>query len=358
MGLNIVSKIRKIKEYKIRIKVTNRFSEVYKKKKLILTKEQIKEAKEYWKPYLKLRKRDILCIDWYTRMNDEFSPSYIPAHLLYHKIIPAINDVSFALAFQQKGYVDLTIPGIKHPHNVISRISNIFYTDGLEYYGKNFPINFLKDNTDYLYKPQKNSWSGHNIFIFKKSEINKYKVQLSSSDYLIQEVIKPLPEFLKLSPRLTTFRVYTLFHNGKVDVLNVIYRIGTNKDSAVDNWTSGGIPVVVLENGKTCEYGVMMNLKDRKYSYFKDGNEILLKDIILPDIKPIIDSAINLAKKYPQLAFVGWDLCLNENNELILIEANMSNSDAFLLHMHPRYKEVLGSFQKDMLQKAFKNSHF
>lgn len=358
MGLGIMQHIRQNKKYKRTIKNLNKTTEVYKNKKLILTKDQIKEAKEYWKPYLRLKKRDILCLDWYTRMNDEFSPSYIPAHIFYRKVLPQINDVKFAEAIQQKGYLDFIFPGVKRPYTVIARISGIYYSNGMILCGKELPLKELKEDVNYIYKPQKDSCSGHNIFIFKKSEINLHKESFDASDYLIQEIIKPCKELSDISLKLTTFRIYTLFYNGEVEVLNFIYRIGGSKNNAVDNWSSGGVPVVVLENGKAFEYGVMKDLKTRATFIISDNKKIFIKDLKLPDLSPLIETAIRLAKSFPQIAYIGWDMTFDENHNPVLIEANMSHSDVFFLHMHPRYKEILGKYTREILSKTFHNSHY
>jgi len=239
------------------------------------------------------------------------------------------------------------------------KINGIFYDNDLHMIGMNFPDNLLKENVDYIFKPGEGTCSGHGIFKFNKSEVKDHSKDFNQYEYLVQEIIKPCKELAKYSPILSTFRIFTLFYKGNISVLNVIYRLGDHKRGIVDNWTHGGHAIPFDKNLKPRDFSYDGKLSHNVDSFTDtEGNIVQYKDVVVPKLDEMIKLAIESAKAFPQIMFIGWDFALDENKNIISIEANMSHSDIGFLQMRPIYDEPLGPAMKDILKEVFKDHHY
>lgn len=154
----------------------------------------------------------------------------------------------------------------------------------------------------------------------KKEIIEKAINGRIDHDFVIQECIKQHSSIAKFNKTsINTFRVTTLYLNGKFSVLSIVLRIG-KKGMNIDNWGGGGIIIGIDHNGHMFHEGY-----DNKFNIFESYNDVIFKDTVLPQIPQLLklleeehSSNFSLCK------LIGWDVAFDENNQPVIIELNSS----------------------------------
>lgn len=139
-------------------------------------------------------------------------------------------------------------------------------------------------------------------------------------DFVIQECIRQNEEMSSFNPTsINTFRITTLYLNGRYSVLNINLRMGKD-GSTVDNWGAGGIMVGVNPDGslKPVDIDIFMN----KY---RSSNRVTFEGAVIKEMPSILKEVEKAHKNYFSLCkLIGWDICIDEHNNPVLIEVNSS----------------------------------
>ena len=80
------------------------------KKEYKITKEQQARIKEFWRPYKRISAK---WVQYYSAMNGQFDPRYIPNDLYYTKIDQHFNSRKLGYGFNDKNYYSRIFSGIK-----------------------------------------------------------------------------------------------------------------------------------------------------------------------------------------------------------------------------------------------------
>ncbi|MDO4369288.1 MAG: sugar-transfer associated ATP-grasp domain-containing protein [bacterium] len=203
---------------------------------------------------------------------------------------------------------------------------------------------FIKNKNMLIYKPLDTA-CGIGI---KKYNITKNKLQNRSlyfklkhyKDGVIEEIIKQHKDMAKLNPStINTVRVQTIVTNNKVNFLNATVRMGASSKSTTDNFSSGGIMANVdLKTGKimgnaSSKFGGI--IKEHPESHVKfNGFQIPCWDKILKTV----EEAAQVVKTMP---YIGWDVVINEDSSIQLIEGN-HDADATFHQYCPAVTEGKG----------------
>ena len=153
----------------------------------------------------------------------------------------------------------------------------------------------------------------------KKDSLNRV-LNERKRDFVIQECIKQHPSMAKFNESsINTFRVTSLYLNGRFSTLSIILRFG-KQGMAVDNWGCGGIIIGVSPEGKLSDFGYDIQLnKFYEYNGITFRNEVIAQiPSLLKRIEEWHRNSFSLCK------FIGWDICFNEDNEPVVIELNSS----------------------------------
>ena len=215
-----------------------------------------------------------------------------------------------------------------------------------------------------IVKPTIDSGSGCNIQLFQKK--NDYYVnenrELLSLDYLkdnytnnynIQLYIEQHPYFRQFnntslnSVRMLTYRSVK---DNKVHILGAVIRMG-EAGSVVDNYTIGGIALGVKSDGSPNDFAV------DKYGnrYYQNLNKTLyFKNIdLVYKYDKLSDIAIEIASKNYYHRLISLDLCVDENDQIRIIEINNSNIEInfFQFQLGP----VFGEFTDEIIDYCSQN---
>lgn len=288
-----------------------------------LTSEQKKAVREFWKPYCKI---DTDWARYYTYITGKFDPRYIPNDLQYTKIDQHFNNRKLGYGFNDKNYYSLIFPGIKQPETVVRKIGGLVFDKSYSQIDVAKAESLLAMRPEVIVKPSQNSGSGRDIIFYDTKadidELRKVLCDKNEKNLIIQDIVRQHPELSKMHPQsLNTVRIYTLMTEDGVHILNSSLKMGAN-DSRIDNVSANsGIIAGVKENGKLMEYAYYDMCSGKTTDRHPGG--MLLSEIKVPFYAKMIDTVMRTAQYTGNFRLVGWDMSVDEDGEVIMIEANM-----------------------------------
>ena len=288
-----------------------------------LTSEQEEAVKEFWKPYCRV---DTDWVRYYTYITGRFDPRYIPNDLEYTKIDQHFNNRKLGYGFNDKNYYSLIFPGIKQPKTVVRKIGDLLFDEEYRKIDMEKAAELLAARPEVIVKPSQESGGGRDIkFYDTNTEAEALKQVLldkNEKNIIIQDIVKQHQELAKMHPQsLNTVRVYTLMLEDGVHVLSSSLKMGAG-DSRLDNVErNSGIIVGVKENGELME-SAYFDLYSGKTTDRHPGG-MLLSEIKVPEFDRMIETVKRAAQYTGNFRLVGWDMSVDENGEIVLIEANM-----------------------------------
>lgn len=175
--------------------------------------------------------------------------------------------------------------------------------------------------------------SGEDIFLFEKKDNNYYlnnnlsnllevKTRIGRSKFIFQNVIQQHEALNKLNDStVNSIRVITVRGlSGKIGVLTAYLRLGTVKDSVVDNNAAGGLGVSVDDNGVLGKYGFYISSFGTKAEKHPISNAVF-EGYQLPYWNEVKDLVEKAHKQFYHMQSIGWDVAITPNGP-ILIEGN------------------------------------
>lgn len=251
---------------------------------------------------------------------DKFNVQYLSDDIYYPYILKVLNPQEYSVAFSHKGYYDIHFKGVHMPKTFLKSINGVYYNESYKPVSKERALAICREiNDDFIIKPTIDTSTGKNVEKADASSDLEALFQKMGADFVVQELVKQSSQTSRFNPNsLNTFRITSLYLNGKVHIASIVFRFG-RPGSHVDNLGAGGIIIGVKEDGQFYEFGY-----DNKYNKYYSSGEYTFKDIVIPEVKQLVDFVLQNHPKYlPNMGIVGWDLALDGNNAPILIEVNL-----------------------------------
>ncbi len=167
---------------------------------------------------------------------------------------------------------------------------------------------------------------------------------LANGQLLLEERVVQCKELAKIHPdSINTLRVVTL--NAKVVI--AFLRIG-NKHYNVDNFNHEGLAAPIDINDGIIKFKALKKSGELYENHPLTGEPIL--GISIPRWPEIVEFCEKAAREIPKVGYIGWDVCVREN-DLVFIEANeFPGHDIYGLPPHrdsnegvlPIFKAALG----------------
>ena len=288
-----------------------------------LTSEQKKAVKDFWKPYCRV---DTDWVRYYTYITGKFDPRYIPSDMHLTKIDQHFCSRKLGYGFNDKNYYSLIFPGIKQPKTVVRKIGGFLFDERYNKITAEKATELLKSEPEVIVKPSQESGSGRSIRFFSTksnlSELNDILSGHEDDNLIFQGIVKQHYELAKMHPgSLNTVRVYTVMLDDGVHILSASLKMGAG-DSRIDNVSANsGIIVGVKENGELmeCAYSDMYSGKTTD----RHPGGMLLSQIRVPEFDRMLETVKRAAQYTGNFRLVGWDMSVDEEGDVVLIEANM-----------------------------------
>lgn len=298
-------------------------------KNVVWSSEQQNEFDEFWTQNYG-RKISNRWHRLYQSANGVFNISYFPEILYTTKLEPKLNSLQWCKAMSDKSLVELLYSKdakIKFPRTIVLNCSGIYYDENRKIISKEDAMQLLNDSGDIVIKPIIGESSGRGVLVLNIEEgrdtetyenietiINKYK-----KNYIVQERLRQNTQYAALYKNsINTIRITTYIINDKVNHVPISLRVGSNGQK-VDNIHAGGIGIGVSDNGELNSIG-FDNDNNKVYKHPNTG--IVFEGYNVPYVKEIINISHSLHGLTPHVGIISWDFMVNDNNDVVLIEAN------------------------------------
>jgi len=184
------------------------------------------------------------------------------------------------------------------------------------------------------------------------SDKNRLRSLLKSLDeYIITEFIEQHNYAKQLYERTTnTIRIITLNNPsfGKIIIPCAIHRIGRDASFPVDNFSKGGLTVEIdLESGCLGRAASFLDCQGSELIFMSrhpDNNE-QITGITVPYWEKIKSTLIEIARKFPYIFFIAWDVVVTEKG-FSVIEINRSSGLNIFQIFGGMRESYLGDFYK------------
>lgn len=271
--------------------------------------------------YAKQTLGDVKYAPWlyvYSLMRGEFKEGWIPDNYYGKIVLPKSNGIS-GMPAQVKNISSSLLKSNLFP-DLISYSSGIYSISASNEVLKKEDVKnvLFKDHDTVIYKLN-SSFQGKGIHFFNKNEFCLDKVAKIGSG-IFQKLIVQHNVFNELFPKPgATIRLTTaLTPAGNVDVRGAYLRLGVGSDEFVKSSTN-------IRVGINLDSGELFN-----DGYTSDWFEInehpttkkAFKGVVIPNFKEACENVIALHKNYPFVQSIGWDVIINEQNGVEIMEWN------------------------------------
>lgn len=182
-------------------------------------------------------------------------------------------------------------------------------------------VRFADKHTKGFAKPCNGTFGIGTYVIDLQEQLEEKYMELKEKDYIVEELIKGDPELQAFNPSsINTIRVITLIcADGIPRIMSAGLRMG-NGNSAADNFHHGGLGAMIDVNTGV----IITDAVDRDLNYYSshplthkqiNGFKIEKWDEIAARVK-------EAAMVMQEVRFVGWDVAVDENGRIMIIEGN------------------------------------
>ena len=141
---------------------------------------------------------------------------------------------------------------------------------------------------------------------------------------------------------LNTIRIMTYWsQNDGIVVLFAVVRMGRS-GAVVDNASAGGLYCGINPDGSLKEYAYTLHPFSR---CDKSDSGILFKEFKIPYFEELKKKARKMHENLPYAKVIGWDLSINDKDEIVLVEINASTPGLFQAATGPAF----GDYTEEIL---------
>lgn len=288
----------------------------------VLTSKEKQEIKQVWGEY----GGKYHAFGFYKQFCGVFNPYYVPDD--YYDFAEKVLNLRWAAYFlQHKCNLKYIIPPKNRAKVIVQKIDGHFVLEDNTEISKEVAIARLKEHPCFMCKVARRTGGGKGvkkILLEKvKDEATFFEEILQGNDIEFEEVIQQNEFLAQFNPdSVNTFRFLTLNINQKCTLLSAFLRMGS-KGSFVDNLSRGeGVLVGINQNGYINSFGIDKHYEKKDVS--PTGLEF--KGIKVPDFDELTQQIIEFHKKIPFANLIGWDVTIDKEGNLIVIEVNLDNA--------------------------------
>ena len=332
-----------------------------------LTKEEINAIVNAYKPYHLNQNFDYRWFEAYKYFQGKAEAKSIPEDFwkLYEYIL---NPRKYQM-LQHKGLLHKFLPKQILPSILVNKMYGVLYDCNDTVITEQQAFDILDKSANFLYKPNIGTGGGKGlkeIDLRDKSNNDRKSILqdiLSGDHFICQELLEGSPKMTRFNYNhrtVNTIRCITLLLNGKPSVVssylrmsagntvndNVSFSTKTNLNSETANCYVGIHP-----DGTLHEFGLCRI--DRTRKFYKSPSGIVFKGERLDFYDKIKETLIELHQHLPMLAFIAWDVTLDKDNNIRIIEINLNAQDIDDHHLFngavftDRFDELMSFIEKN-----------
>jgi len=274
------------------------------------------------------------------------SPQYVPGEVFFAHILPAIAPVEDARVFQDKSMYGFYFRDMRRPYEPLRCVDGVCYgADNAMMPREAAVAAVLAYGRPLICKPTIDTGEGKSIQLLQSYDRSRIEALFKeyAGNFALQEVVRQSAQTAAFNESsLNTFRVLTLYLNGRYSVLSSTMRVG-GVGSVVDNVGAGGFLLGVSSDGTLTDWGLDHN--GNRVTETVDGRSLAGRRITSFD--RVLAFVEKLHRRLPYVPVVGWDVALDEHGEPVLIEINATQPDTQFVQLHSgplfgdRFDEVM-----------------
>lgn len=281
----------------------------------------------------------------YQSYTGKFDYRYLPEYIFTTKIELLSNKRLQVLPMENKALLLNFVRGmegkVRIPQTYVMCVQGRYYDGKGNLVEQEEAINILKtlNNGSYqaICKKTVDTSSGRDVRLIDAkdgrdmiaNESIESVIASMGKDFVVQERVLPHPAFSALySGSINTLRVVSYQTETKYAVAPIIMRIGRN--GYVDNAHAGGLFIGVTQDGKLLKEA-FTEYQDRYAQH--PVTKVKFEGYPLPCIPEIIQAAIQMHKNYPSMRLVSWDFTVDQDTNIVLIEANLHSQTVWFSQM-------------------------
>jgi len=306
-------------------------------------KKKVQQHKEKWA----ILKKNVnsLWYKVYSLVLQREEINFIPEDIYYCIVEPCLNNKQLSKAYADKNSYELFFDSKLFPTTILRNIDGKFYTYDYEFIDISDKTleKKIESFNKIIIKPSIDSGGGKSVELFiniKGKFFNEYGKELSVNylekhfqrNFLIQSYISQHSFFKQFNKEsVNTVRIFTYrsVKDDKIIVLHSILRVG-RPGRHVDNQAAGGLSCGIDKKGKLNNYAV------DKYGnrYTNINGRYLDKETIVPFYSKMVEIACKIAPKHKYSRLLGFDFCVDINNQIKIIEINNVNNEINFYQMN------------------------
>lgn len=274
----------------------------------------------------------------YQSYTDTFRYNYFPEYIFSTELEPKTNPYRVAELLGDKNFLSVFFSNISEvsvPQNVFYAVNGTIYNTDRNIITLQEAVKLLLVSKDCLViKKTIDTSSGRDVAILNGNysyEEAESLIKRFGKDFVVQDFIRQSQELLALnSSSVNTFRVITYICDDDIFTCPVALRMGrANADK--DNIHNGGISVGVQEDGYL-----------KKYAFSEYGevftehpdSKVQFSGYYIPEAGTKLRSVAKKLHSYvPWLGIISWDLTINEQGDITLVEMNTTGQSAWFCQM-------------------------
>ncbi len=293
----------------------------------------------------------------YQSYNGKYNEKYFPEIIFTTRLERKMNDREIAKIISDKSFFPIfyrDVEGVRLPDTYLMNNSGIYYSPERTIISYEEAVSVLDNIGECIIKPTLDSSSGDSVILCDfKSGLDRRSgkpvpeiIALYGENFIVQEKIVPSRTLMKLYPySVNTFRVITYLVDDKIEHAPVTLSMGRGGNH-VDNIQAGGLSVAVSDDGQLNEEGYTHF--QETYKYHPDTGTVF-EDLKLSKVEEIIEVAKKMHEKTPHMRMISWDITLDENEHVVLLEFNLYGQSVWFPQMVSG-KSIFGENTEEMIK--------
>lgn len=306
-----------------------------------LTREEKEAIRAAYAPFHLNKDFDYGWFEAYKYFQGKADPKSIPED--FWKFYEYILNPHKYQMLQHKGVLHKFLPKEYLPGTLVNKIFGILYDKDDRILSEVEAYKILDKSAHFLYKPNKVTGGGKGLQEVDLSKMSKAEREATIRDilqrdhFICQELLEGSTKMTRFNhnPRtVNTIRCITLLLNGKVSVVSSYLRMSAG-DTVNDNVSfstktnlqteTANCYVGIHPDGSLHEFGLCRI--DRARKFYQSPSGIVFKGEKLDFYEHIKETLMDLHMHLPLLGFVAWDVTLDKNDNIRIIEINLNEQD-------------------------------
>lgn len=263
-----------------------------------------------------------------------FDARYLSHHTYLPRLARTLNQYHYTRFFEHKSLLGYLTPcPIAFPRCLVRGIDGEYYTGDMQQISREQALELCLAESELIVKDSIDTCGGQSVRKLTRAAAaaDTYRRAIAdalatrSRNFVVQECLRQHPSMARFNPSsINTLRVTTLYLHGRFSVLSVILRFG-KAGMLIDNWGAGGIILGVQPSGR-----LNPTAYDLQLNPYTEYNGVVFADTCIDQLPALL---VKLEQAHTQsfslCKLIGWDVCLNEHNEPVIIELNSSQPGIF-----------------------------